>query len=53
MTGETPGDSSLVHRGDGTWQVNWDTDKSWSGTCRELVVAFDDGGSLRVRLRFR
>lgn len=53
LDGETPGSSTLVHRGDGTWHMNWDTDRSWSGTCRELRVAFDDGSSLEVRLRFR
>jgi hypothetical protein len=30
------GGSGLQNLGDGVYQVNWDTAKAWSGTCREL-----------------
>jgi hypothetical protein len=31
----------------------WKTDRSWAGSCRELIVAFADGTVRRANVRFR
>jgi hypothetical protein len=40
-----PGGSGLTYLGDGTFQFNWKTPKSYSGGCRVMVVQFSDGSS--------
>jgi hypothetical protein len=31
----------------------WKTEKAWKGTCRMLVVTFDDGSQRSAKFRFR
>jgi hypothetical protein len=38
-----PGNSTLSYKGDGYWQYNWKTEKSYKGTCRIMFVKFKDG----------
>jgi hypothetical protein len=35
-----PGSSGLQYLGDGNWQFNWKTPKSYANTCRVLYVLF-------------
>jgi hypothetical protein len=37
----------------GRYVYLWRTRKSWAGTCRQLVVRFDDGTTDRATFRFR
>jgi hypothetical protein len=39
--------------GTGLYQLGWNTDRSWAGTCRELVLRFRDGTEARARFAFR
>ena len=34
------------------YELRWITPKNWKGTCRQLVVAFADGTTLRANFRF-
>lgn len=36
-----PGSSGLQYNGDGYWQFNWKTLKTYAGTCRLMYVEFD------------
>jgi hypothetical protein len=47
----SPGSSGLTHDG-ATYQVNWKTERSWAGTCRQLVLRFDDSAGTTVRAAF-
>jgi alpha-tubulin suppressor-like RCC1 family protein len=38
-----PGNSSLVYKGDGHWQFNWQTLTAYKGSCRVMFVRFRDG----------
>lgn len=38
-----PGGASLSYKGDGNWQYNWQTLKSYKNTCRVMFVKFSDG----------
>lgn len=38
---EASGGSGLQYNGDGYWQFNWKTPKSYSNTCRSMYVRFD------------
>ncbi len=40
---EYAGSSGLQYSGDGLWQFNWKTPKTYAGTCRVMHVGFDDG----------
>lgn len=40
---ETPGESGLQYLGDGYWQYNWKTLKSYAGSCFVFFVQFDSG----------
>ena len=42
------GDSGLQYNGDGYWQFNWKTPKSYAGTCRAMYVVFDSGATSPV-----
>ena len=42
------GDSGLQYNGDGYWQFNWKTPKSYAGTCRAMYVLFDSGATSSV-----
>ncbi len=35
------GDSGLQYNGEGYWQYNWKTPKTYAGTCRAMYIAFD------------
>lgn len=48
----TPGNSGLTYEA-GTYQYNWKTVKAWSGTCRALTLALDDGSEHVAYFRFR
>jgi hypothetical protein len=48
----SPGASGLKHDGAG-YRLNWKTQKEWAGTCRQLVLRFDDEASSTVRADFR
>jgi uncharacterized repeat protein (TIGR03803 family) len=39
------GNSGLIDNGNGDWQYNWKTPKSYAGTCRVMFVRFSDGTS--------
>lgn len=48
-----PGGSALEYdAATDTYQVNWKTAKAWAGTCRQLVVALDDGTEHVASFRF-
>jgi len=38
-----PGSASLTYKGDGNWQYNWQTLKSYRNSCRVMFVKFSDG----------
>ncbi len=38
-----PGGSGLKYLGNGEWQFNWKTNKTWKGQCRTLVLELADG----------
>ncbi|NDL60154.1 PxKF domain-containing protein [Phytoactinopolyspora mesophila] len=38
--------------GSGTYRYVWLTDRSWSGSCRQLTLTTDDGGIHTARFRF-
>jgi hypothetical protein len=40
---EYAGSSGLQYSGDGLWQFNWKTPRTYAGTCRVMHVGFDDG----------
>lgn len=48
----SPGASALQHDG-GAYRLNWKTEKNWSGTCRQLVLRFDDSAQTEARSDFR
>jgi len=48
------GASGLQYQGDGYWQYNWKTPKTYGNTCRAMYVEFDSGiTSPLVSLRFK
>ena len=48
------GDGLLTNRGDGQWQYDWKTPKSYGGTCRVMFVRFSDGSmSPGANFKFR
>ena len=48
------GNSGLQYHGDGNWQYNWKTLKSYTGSCRAMYVEFDSGSiSPIVRFKFK
>jgi len=40
---QAPGNSGLQYTGNGEWQYNWKTPKSYWGTCRAMYVEFNSG----------
>lgn len=49
-----PGSSGLQYNGDGYWQFNWKTPKTYADTCRAMYVEFDSGAiSPVVKFRFK
>ena len=47
------GSSGLQYLGDGAWQFNWKTPKSYAGLCRDLHVDLADGTDLKAAFTFR
>ena len=48
------GSSGLQYDGDGYWQFNWKTPKSYADTCRAMYVEFDSGAtSPVVKVQFK
>src|SRR5205085_4709323 len=49
----TPATGTLSYSGGpGRYTFQWATDRLWNGTCRQLVVALDDGTAQRANVRF-
>jgi hypothetical protein len=40
---EYAGNSGLQYQGDGNWQFNWKTSKTYANTCRAMYVEFSNG----------
>ncbi|WP_066967442.1 PxKF domain-containing protein [Microbulbifer sp. Q7] len=50
----TAGSSTLKYSpGSDTYQYNWKTEKSWSGSCRVLLLKLDDGTVRRALFSFK
>lgn len=47
------GESGLQYLGDGYWQFNWKTSKSYRNTCRTLYLELADGSLREAVFRFR
>ena len=45
------GTSGLQHLGDGSWQYNWKTGKTWNG-CRTLTLVLSNGITYRAEFQF-
>lgn len=51
---KTPGKSGQRYLNKGNWIFNWKTEKSFSGTCRNLYILFSDGStSPEVTFQFK
>ncbi len=42
-TGTDAGNSGLQYLGDGNWQYNWATSKTYAGLCRTMSLNLKDG----------
>jgi hypothetical protein len=49
----SPGNSGFQNLGGGNYQKNWQTQKSWKGTCATVQVTFDNGVQLVPALGFQ
>jgi len=38
-----PGNSGFQNLGGGNYQMNWKTQKSWAGSCANVLATFDNG----------
>ena len=47
------GGSGLQYLGNGDWQFNWQTPKSYAGQCRTLILTLDDGSTHTAAFEFR
>jgi hypothetical protein len=47
-----PGTSGLQYQGNGNWQFNWQTSKSWAKTCRTIVLTLKDGNQHTAKFKF-
>jgi hypothetical protein len=50
---EYAGDSGLQYLGDGNWQFNWKTPKSYAGQCRTMTLTLSDGTTHTASFDFR
>jgi Domain of unknown function (DUF5011)/HYR domain/NHL repeat/PKD domain len=51
---DSPGGSGLTYSaGSDQYHINWKTEKSWAGTCRQLVVMLNDGSIHRADFKFK
>jgi hypothetical protein len=49
----SPGNSGFQNQGGGNYQMNWQTRKSWKGTCATVQVTFDNGVMLIPAVGFK
>jgi probable HAF family extracellular repeat protein len=47
------GASGLQYMGDGVWQYNWKTPKSYAGQCRTMVLITGDGNKHEAYFKFK
>ncbi len=47
------GDSGLQYSGDGYWQFNWKTPKTYAGQCRSMVLTLGDGSMHDAVFKFK
>jgi hypothetical protein len=47
------GDSGLQYLGDGNWQFNWQTPKSYAGQCRTMTLTLNDGTTRSANFQFK
>jgi len=47
------GSSGLQYLGDGNWQFNWKTPKTYAKQCRMMVLTLDDGSTHSANFRFK
>jgi len=50
---QSPGSSGLMYLGDGYWQFNWKTAKSYAGQCRIMVLNLADGSEHTAYFKFK
>lgn len=47
------GSSGLQYSGDGYWQFNWKTPKTYAGQCRTMVLTLGDGSTHTADFKFK
>jgi len=47
------GSSGLQYSGDGYWQFNWKTPKTYAGQCRTMVLTLGDGSTHSANFKFK
>jgi hypothetical protein len=47
------GSSGLQYLGDGYWQFNWKTPKTYAGQCRTMVLTLGDGNIHEAAFKFK
>jgi len=47
------GNSGFQNLGGGNYQMNWNTQNSWKGTCATVQVTFDNGVMLIPAVGFK
>lgn len=47
------GSAGLIYQGDGNWQFNWKTPKTYAGQCRTMVLTLADGSTHTADFKFR
>jgi hypothetical protein len=47
------GESGLQYLGDGNWQFNWKTPKTYAGQCRTMTLKLNDGTSRSASFEFK
>jgi hypothetical protein len=47
------GSSGLQYLGDGYWQFNWKTPKTYAGQCRKMVLTLGDGSTHEANFKFK
>ena len=50
---QSAGASGLQYLGDGNWQFNWKTSKSYAKQCRIMVLNLSDGSSHTAKFKFK
>lgn len=53
LDGDTAGSSGLSYHGDGIWQYNWQSSRTWRNTCRLMTVTLNDGSTLSAKFAFK